>query len=66
MNRQSSEELLLVLNHDPMLGRIQSSVEAFVLFDHEMTYEVENLVNRWIDRAAPFKAQWLRGASEGV
>ena len=55
MNRQS-EDVRLVLNHDPALGRIHTSVESFVSFDHDMTYELENFVNRWIDRAAPFKA----------
>ena len=63
MNRQSSEDIRLVLNNDPKLGKVHSSVEAFVCFDHEMTYEVENLIHRWIDKAAPFKAlrrlEWI-------
>ncbi len=62
MAEPSATSIQLILSHERSGGRLMVALEPFLAFDIDMTHRLQNLVDRWSDKAVPGRASFRPGA----
>lgn len=62
MAQPSATSIQLILSHERTGGRLMVALEPFLTFDIDMTHRLQNLMDRWSDKAVPRSASLRPGA----